>query len=274
MKRFSLFLFALALCCIEASAQTGAYRTVENIAYRAPSGDSYVDSLCRLDVYYPTDQQGFPTVVWFHGGGLTGGRRDIPKALRDKGFAVVGVDYRLVPRVKVADCVEDAAAAAAWVVKNIASYGGDPNLIFIAGHSAGGYLTYMIGLDKHRMAPYGIDPDTAFAALIPYSGQVVTHFARRRELGLPDTQPFIDDMAPLNHVRSDCPPILILSGDREQEMSGRYEENAYFWRMMQVVGHPDVQIREFDGFNHGNMPQAGHFVVVRYIRDFVKKMER
>ena len=274
MKRIFALIFVLALSGAGASAQTDAYRTDSNVAYRVAEGDGYIDSLCRLDVYYPVDRKGFPTVVWFHGGGLTGGWREIPEALRDKGFAVVGVGYRLAPRVKVADCVEDAAAAAAWVVEHIASYGGDPRLIFVAGHSAGGYLTSMIGLDKRWMAPYGIDPDRAFAALIPYSGQVVTHFARRRELGIPDTQIVVDDMAPLNHLRSDCPPILILSGDREREMLGRYEENAYFWRMMQVVGHPDVQIREFDGFDHGNMPQAGHYVAVRYIRDFVKRLER
>jgi len=132
----------------------------------------------------------------------------------------------------------------------------------------------MIGLDKRWLEPYGIDPDTTFAALIPYSGQVVTHFARRREMGIPDTQVVVDDMAPLNYVRPDCRPILILSGDREREMLGRYEENAYFWRMMRVAGHPDVRIYEFDGFDHGNMPQAGHFAAVRYIREMERKMER
>ncbi|EKC64442.1 secreted protein containing Alpha/beta hydrolase fold-3 domain protein, partial [human gut metagenome] len=146
MKRFFALFAALTLFCTGISAQTAACRTETGIAYRDATGDGYVDSLCRLDICWPADRKGFPTVVWFHGGGLTGGRREIPKALCVKGFAVVGVDYRLAPRVKVADCVADAAAAAAWVVKNIASYGGDPRLIFIAGHSAGGYLTSMIGL--------------------------------------------------------------------------------------------------------------------------------
>ena len=274
MKRFFTLVFALTLFCAGLSAQPAAYRTDRNIAYRAAAGDGYADSLCRLYFCYPTDAKGFPTVVWFHGGGLTGGRRDIPEALKEKGFAVVGVEYRLSPHVKVADGVDDAAAAAAWVVKHIAEYGGDPRRIFVAGHSAGGYLPSMIGLDKRWLEPYGIDPDTTFAALIPYSGQVVTHFARRREMGIPDTQVVVDDMAPLNYVRPDCRPILILSGDREREMLGRYEENAYFWRMMRVAGHPDVRIYEFDGFDHGNMPQAGHFAAVRYIREMERKMER
>lgn len=273
MKRFLWLLAVQLLAGAALTAQNLPSRTVRDIAYREAAGDGYVDSLCRLDLCYPTDRMGFPTVIWFHGGGLEGGRREIPAALCNQGFAVVGVEYRLVPRVKVADCVADAAAAAAWVVKHIAEYGGDPRLIFVAGHSAGGYLTSMIGLDKRWMAPYGIDPDKAFAALIPYSGQVVTHFARRRELGMPDTQPLVDDMAPLYHVRSDAPPMLLLSGDREMEMLGRYEETAYFWRMMRVAGHADVQLREFDGFDHGNMPEAGHYVAVRYIRERVKTLQ-
>jgi acetyl esterase/lipase len=66
--------------------------------------------------------------------------------------------------------VDDAAAAAAWVMKNIERYGGDPNKIYLAGHSAGGYLVSMIGLDKRRLAKYDVDVDK-FAALIPFSGR-------------------------------------------------------------------------------------------------------
>lgn len=273
MKRILLLsVVLLSLTQWMAAQSSTQYRTDKNILYREnQAADGYIDSLCRLDIYYPANVDSFPTVIWYHGGSLTGGKRSIPETLKKKGFAVVGVDYRLTPRVKVADCIDDAAAAAAWVVNNIERYGGDPSMIFVAGHSAGGYLTYMIGLDKRWMGTYDIDPDTAFKALIPYSGQVVTHFSRRKELGLPDSKILVDDMAPLNHVRPDCPPILMMTADREMEMLGRYEENAYFWRMMQVVGHPDVKIHELDGFKHGNMPQAGHYITARYIKDLSTK---
>lgn len=78
-------------------------------------------------------------------------------------------------------------------------------------------------------------------------------------------QPLVDDTAPLYYVRPDCAPMLILSGDRELEMNGRYEETAYFWRMMRLVGHEDVTLCEFDGYDHGNMSAAGYPVAVRFI---------
>ena len=149
MKRLVTLFFVLAVCGTGAVAQEGAYKPAPAPAYLVAACEGNPDTMCRLDIYYPVGKTGFSTVVWYHGGGLTGGRREIPEALKDKGLAVVGVEYRLSPTVKVADCVDDAAAAAAWVVKHIASYGGDPGRVFVAGHSAGGYLTSMIGLDKN-----------------------------------------------------------------------------------------------------------------------------
>ena len=75
MKRFFALFAALTLLCTGISAQTAACRTETGIAYRDAAGDGYVDSLCRLDICWPADRKGFPTVVWFHGGGLTGGAR-------------------------------------------------------------------------------------------------------------------------------------------------------------------------------------------------------
>ena len=92
---------------------------------------------------------------------------------REKGIAVIGVNYRLSPRVNAAKAIEDAAAATAWVFKNIKNYGGDENLIFISGHSAGGYLASMVALNKDYLAKYNIDANR-LAGIIPFSGHTIT----------------------------------------------------------------------------------------------------
>ena len=99
MKRLLLVFAVMLLSCPTLRAQGGGYRTERAIAYRDAADPASADSLCRLDLYYPTDRPGFATVIWFHGGGLTAGRREIPAALCNQGFAVAGVDYRLVPVV-------------------------------------------------------------------------------------------------------------------------------------------------------------------------------
>lgn len=223
---------------------------------------------CRLDVYWPTGARGFATVVWFHGGGLTGGTRSVPDGLREKGIAVVAAGYRLSPQVKAPVYLEDAAAAVAWTFRQIAGYGGATNRIFVAGHSAGGYLAAMLGLDRRWLRAQGVEAD-ALAGLVPYSGQCITHFTVRAERGIPDRQPVIDDLAPLFHVRKDAPPLLLITGGRELELLGRYEENAYLWRMMKLVGHPDTELHELDGFDHGQMAEPGHPLLVRFVRSHV-----
>ena len=261
---------AMALACTLAKAEdaksSAQYNTQNNILYR--TGDNLTDYMkerCRLDVYHPVDKEDYPTIVWFHGGGLKGGRRFIPEALKEKNVAVVAVNYRLHPNVKSPAYIEDAAAAVAWVIKNIAKYGGSPRRLFVSGHSAGGYLTSMIGLDKRWLKKHGADPDQ-LAGLIPFSGHTITHFTVRAERGIAGKQPVIDDMAPRFHIRKDCPPLLLITGDRKLELLGRYEENAYLWRMMQVVGHPDTTIMELDGYNHGQMAQSAHPLLLRFIR--------
>jgi len=250
--------------------EANVYRTETNILYRSAAELSDgMRERCRLDVYCPANRKGFPSVVWFHGGGLTGGERFVPRALQEQGMAVVAAGYRLSPKVKSPGHIEDAAAAVAWVFRNISAYGGETNRIFVSGHSAGGYLACMIGLDRRWLAPYGIDANT-IAGLIPYSGQCITHFTLRAERGIPDTRPVIDDLAPLYHVRKDAPPLLLITGDRERELLGRYEENAYLWRMMKVVGHPDVGLFELGGYDHGQMVEPGHPLLLQFIRKRIR----
>jgi len=268
-----LFLLVVIANTLLVSAQQ-QYITEKNIHYYSDSinkTDEYINSQCVLDIYYPKDVKNFSTIVWFHGGGLTGGEKQIPKALKDKGFAVIGVEYRLSPKAKAPAYIEDAAAAVAWTFKNIAKYGGNTKLIFLSGHSAGGYLDLMITLDKSYLSKYNIDADS-IAAIIPFSGQAITHFTIRKEQGIKSTQPTIDKYAPLYFVRADAPPVLLITGDREMELLGRYEENAYLCRMMKLAGHKKTRLYELQGFNHGAMVEPAYPLLINEVNSISKEI--
>ncbi len=269
MKRIIFLLLVVYMAPANAQQQ---YQTEKNIHYYADSinkQDAYVASQCTLDIYYPKDAKGFATIVWFHGGGITGGIKEIPAALMEKGYAVIGVEYRLSPKVNAPKYIEDAAAAVAWAFQHISDYGGNPNLIFVSGHSAGGYLGMMITLDKKYLAAYNIDANR-IAALIPFSGQVITHFTIRNERGIPATQPVIDAYAPIYFVRKDAPPILLVTGDRELELYGRYEENAYFSRMMKLNGNTTTTLYELEGFDHGGMVAPAFPLLLKKVAEVTK----
>jgi acetyl esterase/lipase len=272
MKKFLLLLFLMSACYVRAQQQ---YVTEKDINYyedAASKKDAYITSQCKLDFYYPKGATNYATIVWFHGGGLTGGSKAIPKALMDKGYAVIAVGYRFSPKVTAPAYIEDAAAAVAWVYKHIGRYGGSTHLIFLSGHSAGGYLDLMITLDKSYLQRYNIDANT-IAGIIPFSPQVITHFTIRKEQGIKDTQPTIDKYAPLYHVRADAPPLLLITGDREMEMLGRYEEKAYMNRMMQLAGHKATRLYELDGFNHGNMPEPAFPLLLQEVAAITRKIQ-
>lgn len=249
-----IILLLISALAVELSifAQEFQYKTYTNIHYYSDSvnqSDTYINERCVLDIYFPQNSAKFATIVWFHGGGLVEGNKEIPEALMGKGLCVVGVNYRLYPKVKAPLYINDAAAAVSWVFKNINSYGGDSTLIFVSGHSAGGYLTTMIGLDKLYLFRHNIDANK-IAGLISLSGQTITHFTIRKERGIQGTQPVVDSLAPLFHVRPDAPPLILITGDRELELLGRYEENAYLMRMMKLAGHKETKLYELGGYDH------------------------
>jgi len=276
MKIFNSKLFLLCFGLLGnflSIAQNNEYKIISDVPYYSQitiEQDGYIKERCLLDIYYPKNINNFPTIVWFHGGGLTGGEMEIPFALKEKGFAVIGVNYRLSPKVKAPAYIEDAAAAVAWVFKNIKNYGGDTSLIFVAGYSAGGYLTNMIGLDIKYLAKHNIDANN-IAGLISLSGQSITHFTIRQERGISGTQPIIDEFAPLYHVRKDAPPLVLITGDRELELLGRYEENAYLMRMMKLTGHQKTKLYELDGYDHG-MTEPAFPLMIKEILKIAKEI--
>jgi alpha/beta hydrolase fold len=122
----------------------------DKVGYNAPKVDrdlAYGDhARQRLDVHTSGDEQEAPVLVFVHGGGFVGGDKHVPGtpmydhigawAVRN-GWVGVTITYRLAPEFTWPSGAQDVAAAVGWVRENIASYGGDPSRIVVAGHSAG-----------------------------------------------------------------------------------------------------------------------------------------
>lgn len=269
MKTLFLFLHLLLLSALPViSQETVTYHLEENIPYQKGELDDYMKERCKLDIYYPENLENFPTVVWFHGGGLTGGNKHIPTTLQNQGFAIVAVNYRLSPKATCPAYIEDAAAAVAWAFENIEQYGGDPDLIFISGHSAGGYLASIVGLDKKWLGVHDIDANQ-LAGILPCSGQCATHYTIREERNIPRTRSIVDEFAPAYHAREDAPPMVLITGDRALEMAARYEENAYLASLMKLVGHKNTVLYELEGFNHGTMLDPALQLVVSHMKTII-----
>ena len=229
------------------------------------SANDYQKEQCKLDVYHLVDAPAAPTLIWFHGGGLTGGQREFPK-LKDQGINLVSVSYRLSPKGEFPCFLEDAAAATAWTIRNISKYGGDPKKVFVGGHSAGGYLTLMVGMDPRWLEPYGISPND-LAGLIPVSAQVTTHFTVKKLRG--DTQdslrPIIDEYAPLYHSAKNLPPICLITGDRKIEWKSRVEENVLLDITLTHLGHTPHEFHELPGLDHGTALDGSMPVIRSFI---------
>ena len=127
----------------------------------------------KLDLYRPSDRKDFPVFVFIHGGAWRAGdKKGFAKqghTFARHGIAFVAVNYRLTPKVKHPAHVEDVARAFAWVHKNIARYGGNPDQVFVGGHSAGGHLAALLGSDGHYLKAHKLSLDD-IRGVVPISG--------------------------------------------------------------------------------------------------------
>lgn len=259
MRKLCVTILAAAMAAMVAMAEG-----------KVVNGVAYADSPeCRLDVRVPVGETNFPTVVWLHGGGLTGGGRHFVP-LTDEKIAQVVVDYRLLGKgaTRGEDCIEDAAAAVAWTLRHIGEYGGDSNKVFVSGMSAGGYLTMMVGMDPKWLAVHGVR-NTDLAGLVPISGQATKHFNVRKFSGDDDPQflPKIDDLAPLAYVAADLPPILSVCGQPPYEWKCRAEENRFLIASCVALGHKNAKFVELDYCDHGRAYVAGLPYLEMFIKD-------
>lgn len=116
-----------------------------------------------LNVYEPKSPGPHPVVVFFYGGKWEFGERGqylfLAQSLAAKGYLTVIPDYRLYPEVKYPDFLHDTARAVQWTTNNIEKYGGNPDQLFLMGHSAGAYNVSMVSLNPRYLSKLGVNRD-------------------------------------------------------------------------------------------------------------------
>jgi len=169
-----------------------------------------------LDVYTPVDAPAdAPVVVFFYGGSWnTGSRTDysfVGEALASRGIVAVLADYRLYPQVHYQGFLQDSARAVGWTREHIHKYGGDPNRLYVMGHSAGGYNAAMLALDSNWLAAVGMTPSmlSGWIGLAgPYDFLPVENPEVKPVFFFPDSP---SDSQPINHVSAASPPALLIA---------------------------------------------------------------
>ena len=229
-----------------------------------------------LDVYLP-DSDSFPVVVYFHGGGLEAGDKADPQVfIRDMvkaGVAVVSANYRMYPRAKYPEFIEDAADAVAWTFANMGKYGNVEG-ICVGGSSAGGYLSQMLCFDSSRLEGRGLSP-MSVSGFVHDAGQPTCHYNVLRERGIDPCRVIVDEAGPLYHVGSaeNYPPMLVIVSD--QDMANRYEQTMLLVSALRHLGHEGkVQLQVMHGRHcaYVNAVDAhGDSVLGSCVRSFLEK---
>ena len=187
----------------------------------------------KLIVWGPSDrgedQTALPVLVFAHGGSWRSGDPVdygfLARAFVPKRFAVVLVGYRLVkedsPDGVYPAMIEDTARAIQWVYEDIAQYGGDPDRIILAGHSAGAYNVMMAALEGQWLSKKGVDPG-AIAGVVGMAGPY-DFYPFDSESTIAAFGPASDPEATqtFNHVRGDAPPVLLIHGEKDSLVKPR-----------------------------------------------------
>ncbi len=148
--------------------------------------------------------------------------------------------------------------------------GGDKSKIFIGGHSAGGYLSGMVGFAPKYLQKHNIK-NTDLAGMILLSAQVTKHFRIRKDCGDKTNQyiPQIDELSILGNVKNKIAPLCIIVGDRRLEWKCRVEENFFLEATVRTLKtSPYTEIFELQGTNHGTCDEA----LTSIARSFIKKI--
>lgn len=228
MKRLVVFICLITLAACSKASLLNA--TIPRDGYSVKRDVSYGENpRQRLDLYIPHDVENAPVIVFFYGGSWQYGSKDdyrfLGQAFAEKGFITAVADYRLYPEVKFPTFVEDGARAFAYVQTHAQQWGGDPEHVYVMGHSAGAYMAMMVGSDPAYLAKVG-GRRSNVRGIIGISGPY-------------DFLPFTDDAIkaifstaadaatqPINHLVAPVPPVFLATGNSDDTVDPRNSERV------------------------------------------------
>jgi acetyl esterase/lipase len=267
----SLLLGCSPLRLLNAFTPSGGFHKSADLPYGS-------DPRNQLDVYTPSAvAANAPVVVFFYGGSWnSGSRKDygfVGEALASRGIVAVIADYRLYPQVHYQGLLEDSARAVAWTRKNISQYGGDPQRLFVMGHSAGGYNAAMVALDAEWLAQFDMQPSMLkgwIGLAGPYDFLPIENVEVKPVFYFPNSPP---DSQPINHVSAASPPALLIAS-RDDTLVNPTRNTGGLANKLRDQG---VSVRElyFTRTNHATLvaalsrPLRGLAPVLDEVVDFV-----
>ncbi len=218
------------------------------------------DERQMLDVYQPAIPANVrmrpPVVLFVYGGSWQNGSKAgygfVGKSLAQAGYTTVVIDYRLTPKHRYPTFVQDTADALRWTYQNIAQYGGNPEQIFVMGHSAGAFNA-ITAVDDARFWSTIQMPNTAIRGVIGLAGPYAYDFTTDpTKIAFPaEAKP--DDIMPDRHVRPNPPPHLLVTGENDSVV-GAFNATNMAAALKQAGG--TVQTAQIKGVNHATMIAA------------------
>jgi acetyl esterase/lipase len=237
---------ALSACVpvLNAAIPRAGYTIKPDVAYGA-------DPRQKLDLYLPEGLKApAPVILFFYGGSWQSGSKDLYRAFgqafASKGIVVAVADYRLYPQVKYPAFLDDGAAAFRFVHDHIAAEGGDPNRIFLAGHSAGAYIAVMLDSDLSYLKDAGADPAWVHGVIGiagPYDFLPLTDPALIDVFGGADVRA----TQPIDHIDGKRAPMLLAHGTADDTVGvGNTRRMAKKLKSFDSA----VEVKEYPGVGH------------------------
>ena len=253
----SLALAALLAIAPASAAAADGFAIVEHRDIDYIAGKDYAEDKDKLDVFMPEGVSDAPVVVYFHGGALQAGTKAIgeglARQLAARGIGLVTANYRLSPAVMHPAHMEDATAAFAWTKKHIASYGGDPERVFLSGHSAGAYLAALMALDPSYLEAHGLKlaDVRGVIPISPFLHVEDPDVAPRRPKTVWGTDPDVWLQASVTpYVGAGKPPMLFIYADGDD--AWRREQNQRLAADLTAKGNKAMAIEIADR-THGSV---------------------